>query len=61
VVRALGGLKEAHGLRDARVDIVEGACARSTGPDGGFLISTELDAPPTPITLIQNWTPDAKN
>ena len=29
--------------------------------DGRFLINTELsDDAPTPITLIQNWNPDAK-
>ena len=26
-------------------------------PDGRFLINTVLDAPATPITLIQNWNP----
>jgi eukaryotic-like serine/threonine-protein kinase len=29
-------------------------------PDGRFLINTVLDAPPAPITLLQNWNPDAK-
>jgi len=29
-------------------------------PDGRFLINTELPGDAGPITLIQNWTPDAK-
>ena len=29
-------------------------------PDGRFLINTTIDAPATPITLLQNWNPDAK-
>jgi hypothetical protein len=31
-------------------------------PDGRFLINMELDsaAATAPITLIQNWTPDAR-
>jgi Tol biopolymer transport system component len=29
-------------------------------PDGRFLINTVIDAPPTPITLLQNWNPDVK-
>jgi hypothetical protein len=29
-------------------------------PDGRFLINTVLDSAAEPITLIQNWTPDAK-
>jgi hypothetical protein len=29
-------------------------------PEGRFLINTELDSAAAPITLIQNWTPDAK-
>jgi len=28
--------------------------------DGRFLINTELDTVGKPITLIQNWNPDAK-
>jgi hypothetical protein len=28
-------------------------------PDGRFLISTELDGADAPITLIQNWQPEA--
>jgi hypothetical protein len=31
-------------------------------PDGRFLVNTVLDTGSTPpITLIQNWNPDAKN
>jgi hypothetical protein len=29
-------------------------------PDGRFIINTELDSATTPITLLQNWNPDAK-
>jgi eukaryotic-like serine/threonine-protein kinase len=29
-------------------------------PDGRFLINTVLDSAAAPITLIQNWSPDAK-
>jgi len=29
-------------------------------PDGRFLINTELPGDAAPITLIQHWTPDAK-
>ena len=29
-------------------------------PDGRFLINTELEGATAPITLIQNWTPEAK-
>ncbi len=29
-------------------------------PDGRFLINTELPGDAAPITLIQNWNPDAK-
>ncbi len=29
-------------------------------PDGRFLINTELDDVGAPITLIQNWNPEAK-
>ncbi len=29
-------------------------------PDGRFLINTELDSAAAPITLILNWSPDAK-
>ena len=29
-------------------------------PDGRFLMNRELDTATTPITLIQNWTPEAK-
>jgi serine/threonine protein kinase len=29
------------------------------GPDGRFLINTELDSAPPPITLLQNWDPEA--
>lgn len=29
-------------------------------PDGRFLINTELDSADAPITLIQNWNPEAK-
>lgn len=29
-------------------------------PDGRFLINTELDSATAPITLIQNWNPEAK-
>ena len=29
-------------------------------PDGRFLINTELDSAAAPITLIQNWNPEAK-
>ena len=29
-------------------------------PDGRFLINTVLDSVTAPITLIQNWQPDAK-
>ena len=38
--------------------------ARSSGydvaPDGRFLISRVLDSATAPITLIQNWNPEAK-
>jgi Tol biopolymer transport system component len=30
------------------------------GPDGRFLINTELDSADAPITLLQNWNPEAK-
>jgi Tol biopolymer transport system component len=48
--------------------IVGGGVDTGTGrqydvaPDGRFLVNTELDAggATAPITLIQNWTPDAK-
>jgi hypothetical protein len=30
-------------------------------PDGRFLINTALDSAATPITLLQNWHPEAKN
>ena len=29
-------------------------------PDGRFLINTVLDSATAPITLIQNWQPEAK-
>jgi Tol biopolymer transport system component len=29
-------------------------------PDGRFLINTVLDEAPAPITLLQNWNPEAK-
>jgi hypothetical protein len=29
-------------------------------PDGRFLINTQLEGATAPITLIQNWTPEAK-
>ena len=29
-------------------------------PDGRFLINTELDSGAAPITLLQNWNPEAK-
>ena len=29
-------------------------------PDGRFLVNTELESAAAPITLIQNWNPDAK-
>jgi hypothetical protein len=29
-------------------------------PDGRFLINTVRNSPDTPITLLQNWQPDAK-
>jgi hypothetical protein len=29
-------------------------------PDGRFLINTVLDSAPAPITLIQNWNPEAQ-
>jgi hypothetical protein len=29
-------------------------------PDGRFLINTELPGDAAPITLIQNWNPEAK-
>jgi hypothetical protein len=28
-------------------------------PEGRFLVNTVLDSAPTPITLIQNWQPEA--
>jgi len=31
-----------------------------SGPDGRFLINTELPGDVAPITLIQHWTPAAK-
>jgi hypothetical protein len=30
------------------------------GPDGRFLINTVLDEASAPITLLQNWNPEAK-
>jgi Tol biopolymer transport system component len=30
------------------------------GPDGRFLINTELDSADAPITLLQNWNPEAQ-
>jgi hypothetical protein len=30
------------------------------GPDGRFLINAELNAAAAPITLLQNWHPEAK-
>jgi hypothetical protein len=29
-------------------------------PDGRVLINTELDSADAPITLLQNWNPEAK-
>ena len=29
-------------------------------PDGRFLINTVLDSAGAPITLLQNWNPEAK-
>ena len=29
-------------------------------PDGRFLINMELDSATAPITLLQNWKPEAK-
>ncbi len=29
-------------------------------PDGRFLINTVLDSAAAPITLLQNWNPEAK-
>jgi hypothetical protein len=29
-------------------------------PDGRFLINMELDSAAAPITLLQNWRPEAK-
>jgi hypothetical protein len=29
-------------------------------PDGRFLITTRLESPAVPITLVQNWNPTAK-
>jgi hypothetical protein len=29
-------------------------------PDGRFLINTELDSADAPITILQNWNPEAR-
>ena len=41
---------------------VDGGVGRQydVAPDGRFLINTELPGDAAPITLIQNWQPDAK-
>ena len=41
------------------VDSVQGR-QYDISSDGRFLINTEPDSATAPITLIQNWTPDAK-
>jgi Tol biopolymer transport system component len=41
------------------VDVQQGR-QYDVAPDGRFLITTELESSAAPITLIQNWTPDAK-
>jgi hypothetical protein len=43
-------------------DVTQGRLGRQydVAPDGRFLINTELPGDVTPITLIQNWNPDAK-
>ena len=46
--------------------IVGGDAEAGTGreydvtPDGRFLINTELDTAAAPMTLLQNWHPEAK-
>ena len=44
------------------VPITTGVTLSPGAPDGRFLVNTELDAggATVPITLIQNWTSDAK-
>ena len=46
--------------------IVDGGVSAGLGrqydvaPDGRFLINTQMDSGDAPITLLQNWNPDAK-
>ena len=40
------------------VDLQQGQ-QYDVAPDGRFLINTELENAAAPITLIQNWTPNA--
>ncbi len=47
--RILGGGVDTHSGRQYDV-----------APDGRFLINTVLDSEAAPITLIQNWNPEAK-
>ena len=47
--RIVGGDAEAGTGRDC-----------SAAPDGRFLINTELDTAAAPMTLLQNWHPEAK-
>ena len=41
------------------VDALQGR-QYDVAPDGRFLINTELDTAPAPITLLMNWNPEAK-
>ncbi len=41
------------------VDAVQGR-QYDVAPDGRFLINTELDSAAVPITVLMNWSPDAK-
>ena len=41
------------------VDAVQGR-QYDVAPDGRFLINTELDSAAVPITVLMNWSPEAK-
>ena len=60
--RPVGGLpveriRAERGLRPTVCPARQGQC--DVAPDGRFLINTVLHSAAAPITLIQNWNPEA--
>jgi hypothetical protein len=46
-------------IADGGEDLAQGR-QYDVAPDGRFLINAELDSAAAPITLIQNWNPEAR-